>query len=81
MDELTKREEEKLLKDSVNSEVIEKAMSFSWDGKNLVVRFPRDVAQYLKVTEKNRKEKKLLFRIVEQNNEVTKTFEVIEKDD
>ncbi len=78
MGELTKIEKEKITGSIEEGEVIEKIASFSWDGKNLVVRFPKDIANFLNVNEENRKSKKLKFLVVEKNGEMTREFEVID---
>ncbi len=80
MGALTKREEEKLFEEMQREEVIEKEVSFSWDGKNLVVRFPKEIAETLKVTKENRKLKKLKFTIKVDGDKATKEFSIINKD-
>lgn len=79
MNVLTKEEKEKLLKQIDRTEHIEKAVAFSWDGTNLLVRFPKEIAQYLNINKDNRFTKKLKF-ILESKEEIIKqTFEIIDK--
>ncbi len=76
---LTKTEEEKLLREVEQEEVIEKEVAFSWDGKNLIVRFPKELADYLGVNKDNRFEKNLKFIVKEKGGSITKKFDVVER--
>lgn len=79
MDVLTKTEEERLLREINQEEVIEKEVAFSWDGKNLIVRFPKEIADYLKVNKNNRFKKNLKFLVREKEGIIKKEFEVVER--
>lgn len=79
MDVLTKKDEEKLLKEIDEEEVIEKEVAFSWDGKNLIVRFPKELADYLEVNKDNRFEKKLRLVLKEKHGEIETKFEVCDR--
>jgi hypothetical protein len=80
MDVLTEKEKKKLLGEIHREEVIEKDVSFSWDGKNLFVRFPKDIADYFGVNKENRFKKSLKFLVREFEGEVTNTFEILKRD-
>lgn len=75
------KEEEitELLKGTTNEERIEKESAISWDGRNLIIRIPKEIADYLKITEKNRFEKSFKFEIKLENNNVQKIFEITER--
>ncbi len=79
MGALKKNEEEKLFKEIDDEEIIERFASFSWDGKNLVIRFPKEIADVLGVNKENRKEKKL--RLLVKVNESENSFSVVEKNE
>lgn len=76
---LTKEEEEELLGSVSGKEEIIKESSISWDGLNLLVRIPKEIAKYLGLDEKNRFEKNLKFVITEENGKVEKRFDVVER--
>ncbi len=77
--EITEKEKERLFSQIESGEKIEREVSFSWDGKNLIVRFPRDVAGYLDVNEENRFKKNLKFIVEEKDGKVDKRFEIVER--
>ncbi len=76
---LTKKEKERLFSQIESNEKIEREVSLSWDGKNLIVRFPRDIADYLDVNEKNRFEKNLKFIVEEKDGKIDQRFEIVER--
>jgi hypothetical protein len=76
---LTESEKEEFFKALGRSEIIEKEASISWDGANLLLRLPREIADYLDINEKNRLTKKIIFRIEEANGEMKKEFDVKER--
>lgn len=54
--------------------------AISWDGRNLIVRIPKEIADYLQLNETNRFQKNLQFKIeADLNDAVKKTFDVIER--
>lgn len=62
-------------------ERIEKDASLSWDGRNLLLRLPKDIANYFKINEKNRKGKAIKFVVEEKNGIVKNSFLVVDRDD
>lgn len=50
-----------------------------WDGSNLVIRLPKDIASYLNVTKENRFKKSIKFIIKAKDEEVEKRFDIIER--
>ena len=70
-DVLKSEEIKKLISTISDSEIIEKESAIAWDGKNLVIRLPKEIAAYLKINKENRFEilkiaiSKELFRNVE----------------
>lgn len=79
MDVLTKEEEEKLLSHISGGEIIEREVALSWDGKNLFLRFPKDVADYFQVNEKNRFTKNIKFMVEEKEGKIIKEFDVVDR--
>ena len=65
MKELTKKEEEKLLRSLKEGESIEKEVSISWDGINLFLRLPKEIATFLGVNKDNRFERNMKFIVKE----------------
>lgn len=80
MGALKKEEEERLFQELQKKEVIERFASFSWDGKNLVIRFPKEIADTLGVNKENRKEKKLRLLVKIDNDKIETEFSVVEKE-
>ncbi len=78
---LTKEDEEKLLESfRGNPEEIDKDVSLSWDGKNLLLRLPKDIAEYFGVNKDNRFEKKVKFIVRQQRDgKVIKEFDIIDR--
>ncbi|MEK6927097.1 MAG: hypothetical protein AABX11_01560 [Nanoarchaeota archaeon] len=76
---LNKEEEKAFRKYVTNEDCIQKESSLSWDGSNLIVRIPKEMAEYLDLTEKNRFTKSILFKIKEKEGQIIKTFEVIDR--
>lgn len=60
-------------------EKIDREVSLSWDGKNLLIRLPKDIAEYLGVNDKNRFKKKIKFVIEEKGGVVIKTFDAVDR--
>ncbi len=79
MDVLTKKEEERLISNIESGERIEKEVSFSWDGKNLILRFPKDLADYFDVNKDNRFKKNMKFIVEETDGKVTQNFNVVDR--
>jgi hypothetical protein len=75
--------EEFLKKDfSKNEEALEKSASINWDGKNFLIRIPKDISRMVGLTEKNVLEKKILFTIkVDKNGNESKTFDIIKREE
>jgi hypothetical protein len=69
----------KLISEVSQEEVIEKESAISWDGRNLIIRIPREISDYLKIDEKNRFEKNFKFKITSIKNETRKEFEIVER--
>ena len=76
---LTKKEKDKLTTKIEVEEKIEKEVSLSWDGKNLVMRFPKDLADYFEVNKDNRFTKNVRFIVEEKNGQITKEFDVVDR--
>lgn len=76
---LNKKEEDELLGSAVGKEEIVKDSSISWDGLNLLVRIPKEIARYLDINEGDRFKKNLRFIITEENGKIEKRFEIIER--
>lgn len=79
MDVLTKEEKDRLISKIGYGERIEKEVALSWDGKNLVLRFPKDIADYFNVNKDNRFKKSVKFIVEEKDSEITTKFEVIDR--
>lgn len=80
-EELSKKDEEELLKSAFGEkELIEKEVSLSWDGKNLIVRVPKEISDYLNLNKENRFKKKMKFSIIEKEEGVIKSFEVVDRE-
>ena len=79
-EELTEEEEDKLLSKMHLQELIEKEVAISYDGTNLLVRFPKEIAEFLGVNPDNRFENSLKFIVKEKDGEITKSFDIVEKD-
>jgi cytochrome c2 len=52
--------------------------SMSWDGTNNVVRIPKEVSDFLDINEKNRKNKRMKFEIIEKNEQLTQIITIID---
>ena len=80
MDVLTKDEEKDVNKLLNNREIIEREATLAWDGTNILLRLPKDIANYLDITKENRFEKSILFKIKELSESKAETvFEVINR--
>ncbi len=60
-------------------EVIEKKIALSWDGKNIMIRLPKEIAEYFDVNEENRFEKMLVLKVKEYDGRMKKTFDIIKR--
>ncbi len=78
---LMEKEEETLLKEIESTERIEKYAAISWDGTNFVVRIPKEIADFLSITEENRKNKKIRFYVEEKDEKIISEITLIEKND
>lgn len=79
MDVLTEKEREKISSQIDIGERIEKEVSLSWDGKNLIMRFPKELADYFEVNEENRFTKNVKFFVEEKDGQIIKNFDVVER--
>lgn len=78
---LTKEDNVKILESlRGNPEEIDKNVSLSWDGKNLLLRLPKDIAEYFGVNNENRFEKKVRFIVRQKKDGTTiKEFDIINR--
>lgn len=76
---LTKEEKKRLLSQISAGERIEKEVALSWDGKNLFIRFPKDIADYFELNEKNRFTKYIKFIVEEKEGKIIKTFDIVDR--
>lgn len=63
-----------------NEEIIEEEAAIGWDGRNLIIRLPKDIAVFLGLSEKNRFKKNIKFMI--QHNlegQVVKEFDIVDR--
>ena len=77
-----KKEEFDLLTSGLkeNEEIIEEEAALGWDGRNLLIRLPKDIAQFLELSEHNRFKKNIKFTIKHDlEGIVTKSFDVVER--
>jgi hypothetical protein len=75
---ITEEEMEKLVEGLDDSEKIIKEAAISWDGTNNVVRIPKEVSDFLDINEKNRKNKRMKFEIIEKNEQLTQIITIID---
>ena len=63
-------------------DILRKNASINWDGKNFLIRIPKDIAGRFDLNQKNALKKKMLF-IVETKNSgrVSKTFDIIKREE
>ena len=79
-DVLTKEDVVYLFSGLDTSENIEVEASFSWDGRNLLVRIPKDLANFLKINQDNRFENKIKFIVSEKNGRIKEQrFEILKR--
>ncbi len=76
---LSRTDEEELLTSVDSGEKITKDSSISWDGLNLLVRIPKEIAEYLSLDKNNRFEKSFRFMISDDGKNAEKTFDVVER--
>jgi len=83
IDVQTKKEVKEILKKELSSEgeIIEKTASINWDGKNFLIRIPKDVAWTSGLDEDNVFKKELKFKIViDKSGEIKeKSFDIVER--
>lgn len=77
---LKKNEREELFRALHGHEIIEKEVFLSWDGSNLILRLPKDIASYLGINKNNRFKKAIKFRIEEGEENIKKEFDVVDRD-
>ena len=78
---LSKKEKEVLLGQFAPKEEIEVDTAISWDGASLLVRIPKDIADYFGINKKNRKKKRMKFFVKEEKGEIIKKFDIINKNE
>ena len=78
-DVLKSEEIRKLISGVDDTEVVEKESAIAWDGKNLVIRMPKEIAEYIKINKENRFEKSIKFRIENKEGIKTQTFEIVQR--
>jgi hypothetical protein len=78
---LSNKEEKELLQKIEGIERIEKEVSLSWDGRNLMLRLPKDISGFLELNEKNRHKKSFKFIIEAKDGKVEKKFDIVDKED
>ncbi len=66
--------EEKLVE---KEEILEKTASINWDGKNFLMRIPKEIAKICNLNQKNVLKKKILFKI--DIGKMIKTFDIIKR--
>lgn len=76
---LTKEEVTELLREEEDVEKIEKESSLSWDGTSLLIRFPKEIADFLGVDKQNRLTKSIKFTVIHNQDKIEKRFEIIER--
>jgi len=76
---LKNEEIKELLKSISGSEKLEKESAISWDGRNLIVRIPREIADIFKIDKNNRFEKNFKFTIEEKEGKKVQSFEIVER--
>ena len=68
-----------LLKAISNSDRLEKESAISWDGRNLIIRIPREVSDVLRINEKNRFKRNFKFIIDQKEGKRIQGFEITER--
>ena len=77
---LTKKEKEEIKGIIEAHELIEKEAVLSWDGSNLFLRVPREIADYLELKEEDRFNKSILLSIKGYpDGKTEQTFRVIKR--
>lgn len=76
---LTEKEQDRLISNVEHGEKIKKEVALSWDGKNLILRFPKDIAEYFGINKENRFTKSIQFIVEEIDGKTKKEFDVIER--
>ncbi len=78
-DVLTKEDAEKLFSGTNHDEIIYGEASLSWDGRNILVRIPKEISEYLKINEENRFKKNIKFIIEIKKDLIIKTFDIVDR--
>lgn len=68
-----------LLKEITSSDKFEKESAISWDGRNLIIRIPREIADILNLTQENRFKKSFKFIFDEKEGKKIQSFEIIDR--
>ena len=68
-----------LLKGISGSDKLEKESAISWDGRNLIIRIPREISDILKINEENRFKKNFKFIIDEKDGKRIQSFEITDR--
>jgi hypothetical protein len=76
---LKTEEIEKLFKGLTGSEKLERESAISYDGRNLIIRIPKEIADVLRINDKNRFEKNFKFIIDENEGKKIQSFEITER--
>ena len=77
-----KREVEELLKKQLSSqENVEKIASINWDGKNFLIRIPKEIAEVSGLNKENVFEKEIKFHVsIDRTGKIlSKSFDVIDR--
>ena len=77
-----KREVEKLLKEQLSlQENIEKIASINWDGKNFLIRIPKEIAWASGLNEENVFKKEIKFQVIidKTSKIINKSFDIIDR--
>ena len=78
---LTEKDDLEVLKEIEGTERIDLSSSLSWDGKNLLIRIPKEVSDFLKINKKNRFKKKFRFIIEEKDGKIERSFEITDREE
>jgi len=76
---LTNKDAENLFRDINNKDEIRREASLSWDGRNIIVRIPKEIAEYLDLNEENRFEKNIRFTVEINGDDSIKTFDIVKR--
>jgi len=76
---LKEEEMRELLKGVNNEEVLEKESAISWDGRNLIIRIPREITDFFNIDEHNRFQKSFKFKITSNEKQTIREFDIVER--